>query len=371
MSRALVVALALALAGGASEARGDDVAEARARFRSGAEHYRAARWREAIAEFEAAYRLKPHGAIHFNVAQCRERLGEWPAALRSYHDYLRELPDAKDRAAVRASMRRIEERLAAAGVQALLVYSDPPGAEVRLDGRVRGATPFQIVLPPATYAVALALEGYEPVSQDIAITTETSRVVDVVLRSAGLARGSVPSPPPSGTQVAAPSATTPPQRPGGPAPPGASRSPPADRFAPETPSADAAAPASPPGTGSAPADAPVARKTPGPSPDLAARPAPSAPLAPALSAPPREKRRVYTWIAAGTAVAAAAAGAYYGISAERDSDALHSMTAPDGEAASRYASDAAAKARRANVMYAVAGGAAAAGVTLFFVEKRF
>ena len=87
----------------------------------------------------------------------------------------------------------------------------------------------------------------------------------------------------------------------------------------------------------------------------------------ALSAkPPREKRRVYTWIAAGTAVVAAAAGGYYGWSARQAESALD--RGYDGAA---DAADATSRARRANVMYVVAGSAAAAGATLFFVEKKF
>jgi len=324
MRRVLAVVLALAALLAAAPVRADDAAEAKARFRKGAELYRAGSWREAIVEFEAAYRLKPHGAIHFNVAQCRERLAEWPGALRAYEDYLREVPDAKDRAAVRASMRKIEERLAAAGVQALLVYTDPPGAELRLDGRPRGTTPFHTVLPPGTYALALTLDGYEPVGQEVALALGASRTVDLVLRAA-----------------AAPGAIA-----------AATAAPPA-----------AAAPA----TSAAPAAAPG-----GPAADLRAQPPKSAaPVAPSTAPRPRERRRVTTWIAAGTAVAAAAAGGYFGWSAKQDEDALHAMQTADGAAARRYASDAESKARKANVLYAVAGGAAAAGVTLFLVEKKF
>lgn len=307
MSRRVVLAVLVAAAlAPAAPARADDVAEAKARFRRGAELYRASKWREAIAEFEAAYRLKPHGAIHFNVAQCRERLGEWPAALRGYLDYLREVPDAKDRAAVRAAVQRLEQRLAAAGAQALLVYSDPPGAEVRLDGRPRGRTPFHIVLPPGTYELRLALDGHEPVADEVELAAAASRTFDVVLR-----------------------------------------------------------PARPPAAAAAPSPGPPA------APDLAAPPPAAA--GPSLAAPvgpPREKRRVYTWIAAGAAVAAASAGAYYGWSAKEDADAIDGI-ANDGARADRVARDAESKARRANVLYAVSGAAAAAGVTLFFVEKRF
>ena len=320
MSRLVAALAAAALLASPLVALGeDDTAAAKARFRKGAELYGAGKWREAIEEFEAAYRLKPAGAIHFNVARCREKLGEWPGALRAYEDYLREVPEASDRVHVRASMKRIEERLAEAGVQALLVYSDPPGAELRLDGKARGKTPFHTVLPPGTYALSLALEGYQPVGQEMDITLSASRVVDLVLRAAS-----------PGAAVA------------GAAPAGAA----------------------PAGTSGAPA-----------APDLAASPPPAAstvPLATAEApATPSARPRVYTWIAAGATAAAVATGAYFGWSARQDEDALKSMSAPSGSDAQRYASSAESNARKANTMYAVAGAAAAAGVTLFFVEGKF
>lgn len=332
-------ALALVLAAGLAAPalpRADDVALARARFKAGADLYKARRYREAIDAFEAAYRLKPHGAIHFNVAQCREKLEEWPGALRSYQDYLREVPDARDRAAVRAAIGRLEARLAAAGVQALLVYSDPPGAALAIDGRSRGKTPVHIALPPGTYRIALALEGYEPDEQDVELTAAGSRVVDVVLRSKG--RGAAPAAAPAVASTIAPTAST-------------------------SPDASAATPA--PG---APSPAVSSR------PDLAARPpAPPGPLAGSPlgpAAPPgRAKPRVYTWIAAGTAVAAAGAATWFGLAASAQRDRLVDGTARAD--ADRIARDAKSKARTANVLWATSGVAAAAGATLFFVEGRF
>jgi hypothetical protein len=242
------------------------------------------------------------------VAQCREKLGEWPAAIRSYHDYLREAPEANDRAVVRAAIQKLEERLSATGAQPLLVYTDPPGAEVRLDGRARGTSPFHLVLPPGSYEVALALEGYERIAVEIAMSARAAHVLDLQLRPVQ------PAPVASTSQLPAP-----------------------------TP--DLSLRAAPPPTGA----------------HDAAAVGVSAPTA------PREKRRVYTWIAAGTAVVAVAAGGYYGWSAQQAESALH---AGDGDP-NANASDATSLARRANVLYAVAGSAAAAGVTLFFVEKKF
>jgi hypothetical protein len=64
------------------------------------------------------------------------------------------------------------------------------------------------------------------------------------------------------------------------------------------------------------------------------------------------------------------AGAYYGMTAQQKSDDLRGGYHTAGEATA-LAQDAESAARNANVFYGIAAGAAAAGVTLFFVEGRF
>ena len=308
----------------------DDVAEARARFRSGAAHYAAKRYREAIEEFEAAYRLKPHGAIHYNVAQCRERLGEWPGAIGAYHDYLREVPDANDRASVEASIARLEARLATSGVQVLIVYSEPPGADVRVDGHPRGRTPVHVVLPPGAYDLALSLDGRAPVSQQVTLRADASRVVEVDLRSA----------PATSSPTAAATATA---------------------TAASTPT-------------STPTPTPTATSTPTTTrADLSAPHPASAPLPSSVPAPqrPRANHRLWTWVAAGAGALAVGAGAYYGVTAAQRSADLRDGTVRSASASTALRDDAVSRQRRANVLYAVGGVAGAAGATLFFVEGRF
>jgi tetratricopeptide (TPR) repeat protein len=311
VNRPLAALVLLGCLAATAAARADDVQEAKARFRHAVELYKQQQWREAMAEFEAAYRLKPHGAIHFNVAQCRERLEEWPGALRSYHDYLREVPNASDRAAVRKATLRIEERLARAGVQVLVVYSEPPGASVAVDGLPRGTAPVHVVLQPGSYALAVSLEGHERVTQKVELAPGGSRLVEVVLK-------------PLPRAVAPPVAAT----------------------------AAAAA-------------------TPSTAPDLAARPA-AEPKHPVPAAPPaRPRRHLPSWIAAGTALAAAAAGVWLGASARADARAIDALSEPDPGTASRRARDAESKARTANLLFGLAGGAAAASVGLYVLEARF
>jgi hypothetical protein len=332
---ATALAALLAVAG---PARATDVSEARAHFKLGAALYQAGKYRPAIAEFQAAYRFKPHGAIHFNIAQCREKLQEWPDALRSYEDYLREVPDARDRAAVRAAIGRIEERLAAAGVQALLVYTDPPGAELQVDGKTYGRTPYHISLPPGAYRISLSLDGYQPAEQEVTLERRTSRLVDVVLRP-GLPVAVVhPEPAPA------------------PAPPPAAAT--------ATPT-----PAGTPTAAPTPISPATADRTAGPRPDLTARPSPRSPLDKPPVPAVKGRLHVYAWVAAGVAVAAVATGAYFGMAAAERSSTLRDGTVRTNAAS--IASDADTKAKTATALYVVSGVAAAAGATLFMVEGTF
>jgi tetratricopeptide (TPR) repeat protein len=199
--KSLVAALLLAavpaapaLAQAPRTAPADATAQAKAHFGRGVDLYKQARYREAIAEFQEAYRLKAHGVIYFNLAQCYERLGDIPAALQAYHEYLRAVPDAEDRRTVVAAMANLEARLGASGVQQLLVYSDPSGAEVRVDGQSRGRTPLALVLPHGSHTVSLEKPGYRTSTRQAVLSSQVSVEMDVALQK--LEAGAVPLPPP-------------------------------------------------------------------------------------------------------------------------------------------------------------------------------
>ena len=156
-------------------------ARASRHFDDGARLYKQARYREAIAAFEAAYVAKPHGAILFNIAQCHEKLGDLPAALRGYAAYLRDLPNAEDRDTVRLVMKNLEQRLAAGGIQQLRVYSRPTDATVYVDGARAGVTPFSAELPLGRHRVGVEIEGYALNERQIELTADTSAALDFTL----------------------------------------------------------------------------------------------------------------------------------------------------------------------------------------------
>jgi tetratricopeptide (TPR) repeat protein len=188
--KALLLAALLVAAASPARADGpapDVTAQAKARFKRGSELYREARYREAIAEFEEANRLRPHGVIFYNLAQCHERVGDIPAALRAYHEYLRAVPDAQDRASVNAALANLGTRLGASGVQQLLVYSDPEGAEVYVDGQPRGRTPFAGVFPHGAHRLMVTKSGYATVTREALLAADRSVEVDVALAAVATA----------------------------------------------------------------------------------------------------------------------------------------------------------------------------------------
>ncbi|MHB8878490.1 MAG: tetratricopeptide repeat protein [Myxococcaceae bacterium] len=93
---------------------------ARKHFRAAEASFREGRLREAVAEFEAAYRARPHPSLFFNIAKCHEQLGEVGAALRNYREYLRQLPEAKDRELVTRSIEDLSRRPGADEARAVL-----------------------------------------------------------------------------------------------------------------------------------------------------------------------------------------------------------------------------------------------------------
>ena len=301
----LVLAGAVALSPLAAQA--DASADAKAHFKAGADLYKSAQYKEAIAEFQAAYALRPAGVLHYNIAQCYEKLGDIPSALRSYHNYLRETPNADDRGSTEAAISHLEKRLAESGVQQVLVYSDPPGAAVSIDGKAAGLTPTASTLPPGPHAVAVTKDGFASAQQQVTVAPDKS-----VELSFSLQMGSG-----APLVMAADPGTT--------GPSSAASPPPAGGL-----SSSQTTPAEAKGSG-----------------------------------------RTWTWVAAGTAGAALVTGIVLGLGAQANAATLHNNTVRSSAGNQGWANRAQSEALGANVAYGVAGVAAVGAVGLFFYEGRF
>lgn len=154
---------------------------ARLRYRQGVEAYQAKRYREAIDYFLEADRLAPNAALSFNIARAYENTEDVAATLRWYRDYLRRSPEAPDRADIEGVIHGLEKRLAAKGVQQVTIQSDPTQADVAIDGRAVGVTPWTGEIAPGHHKVLLEREGYAPTEQNFELSADHATEVSVTL----------------------------------------------------------------------------------------------------------------------------------------------------------------------------------------------
>jgi tetratricopeptide (TPR) repeat protein len=88
--------------------------EARKHFDEGERHFRLGRFADALAAYSRAYEVAPLPGFLFNIGQCHRMLGNHERAVFFYQGYLREKPDAKNRAAVDKLIQDSQAKLAAA-----------------------------------------------------------------------------------------------------------------------------------------------------------------------------------------------------------------------------------------------------------------
>ncbi len=112
---ALVAALALTcLSPRSAAAQEDPRASARIHYQAGQKAYAAGDYRLAIREFASAEQLAPSGYNDYNLGLCYDKIGEADPAVRYYRSYLDRVPDAKNRAAVEASISRLDAAMSSA-----------------------------------------------------------------------------------------------------------------------------------------------------------------------------------------------------------------------------------------------------------------
>lgn len=140
--RALVLVILVAFAAPvAAQPSADDKAEAKAAFQRAEAAERRKDWRTAIDEYQHAYDRVPHPDVLFNIAVNLERLEEYRDAATFYRRYLDDKDDAADRARVEALVDKLRAR---PGL--VTITSEPPGAEVSIDGKRAGVTPLEVRL---------------------------------------------------------------------------------------------------------------------------------------------------------------------------------------------------------------------------------
>ncbi len=155
--------------------------EAKKHFELGKAYYKQSEYNKAIEEFQKAYALYAHSVILYNIAQAYEKEGNIPMALRFFREYLRASPNAEDKNIILISIQNLEKKLQEKGIQQVGIYSTPPEAEVAINGKVIGKTPFAVELKPGKYTLSLTKKGFIPIDKEFVVTPDKSLELDFSL----------------------------------------------------------------------------------------------------------------------------------------------------------------------------------------------
>ena len=161
----MLVAL-LVMSGRPSRAGDPRLDSARAHSQEGDAYYKLEKYANAIAEYEQAYLAKPDPSFLYNIAQCHRLMGQGPEAVKFYRRYIKDAPNAPNRAVAEKHIRDLEE-------------ASPRGTQ---------PTPPAAPLAP-------------PPAPSAASPTEPSPVVTPLASTPTSASGSLSPPPPTSTPV--------------------------------------------------------------------------------------------------------------------------------------------------------------------------
>lgn len=152
------------------------------RLLSEAEQAEAAeRWSEAYDAYVQAEEILPLEEFRYSQGWCMQRSGDENAALEIY----RALQVSPRPEIVEAATRAIEALEPLVAEPQISVWTDPAGAEIRIDGQLVGfAEPEGTVLalPEGAHIVELRLNGFEPVTREVtAAPGQTAELVEALV----------------------------------------------------------------------------------------------------------------------------------------------------------------------------------------------
>jgi hypothetical protein len=177
MARSLLVLVLFATMAASTPSRAspsDPKGEAERHFRIGLDLVKEQAWDAALAEFSRSRTLLPTAGAIENAAVCLRELGRFDQALATYEELRGPVGSslsAEERRAVDTDVARLERF-----VGSLVVESEPAGAAVFVDARLRGTTPLEkpVTVTVGTRTVRVTKEGYAPFERNITVASGES-----------------------------------------------------------------------------------------------------------------------------------------------------------------------------------------------------
>jgi len=166
----------------AAEGDTTNVREAAKHFQRGVTLYGETDYRAALVEFNRAYALAPNAAVLYNIGETDYQLRDYSAALTAFERYLATCgPSDPHKPELEASVQELRSR-----VGRLMIVTTPAGAEVSIDDREVGKTPFATaaVVNIGHLKVSATLPGRPSVTAYVDVAAEDSLSVALDLPTA-------------------------------------------------------------------------------------------------------------------------------------------------------------------------------------------
>ncbi len=182
LSALVVGALVTCFGAGQAHAQ-SEAARQRARqlYATGQALFDSGQFAQAEASFRGAYEAVPNPVVLRAIAAAQERQGNVGQAAQTLQQYLRDNPNATDRAEVERHITELAGRPAV-----LAVNSTPPGAQIIVDGQPTGqTTPTELSLPAGEHTIEIRLDGYQTVQQAFTAQASTRARMEVPLTPGG------------------------------------------------------------------------------------------------------------------------------------------------------------------------------------------
>jgi hypothetical protein len=316
MNAASLILLALVAQATPSPASPDEKARAQVLLKEGAKLYEKGALAPALEKFNQAYAEYPSPKLLFNIGQASRDLGRLAEAMSAFEHFLTEATDAPAdmTTEARKSVAELEGKLGKLRIQCA-----KPGAEISVDGKPVGLAPIAelIWVMPGSHQVTARHPATAPAIEDVEVNASWVHTVVITLQPLTKPVAVVPAPLPPAV---------------------------AEPVSPAEPSVDVQADN---------------------------KPAPTPPTAQEGA----RGRRVWTWVAGGSAVVFAGTAIFFGVSTQSKFDSLNkscgSGSGPNYPGCTQSDIDSVLLRRNlANVSWGLAAAAAATAGVLFFVEGR-
>jgi hypothetical protein len=150
------------------------------------------KYAEGIDELERAYQIVPHPTFLFNIAVTYDQWGHCRDSIEAFERFFHACDGCKLEETAKQRRADVNHRCEVT----LSITTRPSGAQLIIDGEVRGRSPLEMRVLPGAHELVASLDDHETTQQPFVLEEGKPASIVLSLRPIAATSTSVPSPPP-------------------------------------------------------------------------------------------------------------------------------------------------------------------------------